>query len=130
MAFLQVLLRAVKPPPSAGLQIVPGLAEEKESSIFEAIDHANRVIALVMGRCIHVATALSDSSGLYIPLVAEAKRTGEILCHLWIDGFGKAANLRPTAWSPLLEIDLQFLEAMGASSRSATSRSTTSAFPN
>jgi uncharacterized protein len=98
-------------PPSAWLPIVWGVEEAGEEPVFETVDHANRVIALVMGHYNHVARALSDASGHYVPLIIEDKRTGEIMWELWIEGFEKATKLRPTAWLPLLDADLEISQA-------------------
>lgn len=99
-------------PPSVWLPVLWGFDESEEAPVFDTVEHANRVIALVMGHYNHVAAVLSDERSHYAPLIIEDKRTGEIMWELWIEGFEKAAKLRPTAWLPLLDADLEVSEAM------------------
>lgn len=98
--------------PSEWLPVVWGIEDDEETGVFENLEHANRVIALVMGHYNRVAKSLADGSGHYSPLIMEDSRTGEILWELWIEGFEKAAKLRPTAWLPLLDADIEVSEAM------------------
>ncbi len=99
-------------PPSEWLPVVWGIEDDEEAGVFETLDHANRVLALVMGHYNHIARSMSDGSRDYSPLITEDRRTGEILWELWIEGFERAAKLRPTAWLPLLDADLEVSEAM------------------
>jgi hypothetical protein len=83
--------------PGEWLPVVWGRTDD-ESSVFENLDHAQRVIPLVMGHYNHVAVTLSKTPENYRPLFAEDDRNGDILWEIWIEGFEKAMKLRPTAW--------------------------------
>jgi uncharacterized protein len=76
------------------------------------LEHANTVIALVMGHYNHVALTLSEAPDRYSPLFAEDDRNGDILWEIWMEGFERALEIRPTAWSPLLETDAEVSEAV------------------
>jgi uncharacterized protein len=91
--------------PGEWLPVVWGRTDENDAPVFENIEHANKVIALVMGHYNHVAVNLSKAPDRYSPLFAEDDRNGDILWEIWIEGFEKAMKLRPTAWLPLLEAD-------------------------
>jgi uncharacterized protein len=91
--------------PSEWLPVVWGLSEDEEGAIFDTLEHANKVIALVMGHYNHVAITLSENSDSYAPLFAVDKRNEDIIWEIWIEGFEKAAKLRPAAWLPLLDAD-------------------------
>jgi uncharacterized protein len=93
--------------PSEWLPVVWGLSEEAEAPIFETLDHANKVIALVMGHYNHVARMLSETPERYRPLLTKDERNGDIFWEFWIEGFEKAMKLRPAAWLPLLEADAE-----------------------
>ena len=92
-------------PPSDWLPVVWGLSGKEEAPIFDTLEHANKVIALVMGHYNHVAKTLFDAPDEYNPLFAKDERNDDILWELWIEGFDKAMQLRPDAWLPLLESD-------------------------
>lgn len=98
--------------PSEWLPVVWGLSGDEEAPIFETLEHANKVIALVMGHYNHVAKTLSEASDHYSPLFAEDQRNGDILWEIWIEGFEKAMKLRPAAWLPLLEADPETARAI------------------
>lgn len=93
--------------PSEWLSIVWGLEDNEDAPIFETLDHANKVIALVMGHYNHVARTLSEAPESYRPLFPKDDRNNEILWEIWIEGFEKAFKLRPAAWLPLLEADVE-----------------------
>lgn len=99
-------------PPSEWLPVILGIKDDKEARVFETLKHANSVIALVMEYFNYIAVSLSDGSDSYSPLITEDRRTGEILWELWIVGFEKATKLRPTAWLPLLDEDIEVSEAI------------------
>ena len=92
-------------PPSEWLPVVWGLSGEEESPVFDTLEHANKVIALVMGHYNHVAKTLFESPDEYRPLFATDERNDDIIWELWIEGFDKAMKLRPAAWLPLMEAD-------------------------
>jgi uncharacterized protein len=60
----------------------------------------------------NIAKKLFESPDRYAPLFAVDKRNGDILWELWIEGFEKAFKLRPTAWQPLLDADVNAAKAM------------------
>jgi len=98
--------------PSEWLSVVWGRTQENSAAVFEAVEHANKVITLVMGHYNHVAVTLSKTPDRYSPLFAEDDRNGDILWEIWIEGFEKAMKLRPTAWLPLLEADAEISDAV------------------
>jgi uncharacterized protein len=98
--------------PSEWLSVVWGRTEENSAAVFETVEHANKVISLVMGHYNHVAVTLSKTPHRYSPLFAEDDRNGDILWEIWIEGFEKAMKLRPTAWLPLLEADAEISDAV------------------
>jgi uncharacterized protein len=98
--------------PSEWLPVVWGRTDDKSAPVFENLEDANRVIALVMGHYNHVAVTLSKTPDRYSPRFAEDDRNGDILWELWIEGFEKAMKLRPTAWLPLLEADAEISDAV------------------
>ena len=95
--------------------IVPGdwlpLVWRDESAdqppVFEDLDHANRVLGLVMEHYNDVARTLMDNPDRYSPLFAIDKRNDDVLWELWIEGFDKAVALRPKAWTKLLDADVE-----------------------
>ncbi len=93
--------------PSEWLPIVWGLSDNEDAPVFETLEHANKVIALVMGHYNHIARMLSESPESYKPLFPIDERNDEILWEIWIEGFEKAMKLRPAAWLPLLEADAE-----------------------
>ncbi|CAJ0882817.1 hypothetical protein AMST5_03372 [freshwater sediment metagenome] len=98
--------------PGEWLPVVWGRTDEDSAPVFESIEHANKVVALVMGHYNHVAVNLSKTPDRYSPLFAEDDRNGDILWEIWIEGFDKAMKLRPTAWLPLLEADTEISDAV------------------
>jgi uncharacterized protein len=98
--------------PGDWLPVVWGRADDDNAPVFETVEHANKVITLVMGHYNHVAVTLSKTPDRYLPLFAEDDRNGEILWEIWIEGFEKAMQLRPTAWLPLLEADAEISDAV------------------
>jgi uncharacterized protein len=83
-----------------------------QQSVFEDIDHANRVLGLVMEYYNDVARTLMDSPDRYSPLFSIDKRNDDVLWELWIEGFEKAVALRPAAWEKLLDADVDTAAAM------------------
>jgi uncharacterized protein len=98
--------------PGEWLPVVWGRTEDKSAPVFQNLEHANKVIALVMGHYNHVAMTLSKTPDRYSPLFAEDDLNGDILWEIWIEGFEKAMKLRPTAWLPLLEADAETSDAV------------------
>lgn len=79
---------------------------------FDNLDHANRVLALVMEHYNSVARTLMERPDRYAPLFAVDKRNGDILWELWVEGFEKAVKLNPPAWQKLLGADADTAAAM------------------
>lgn len=79
---------------------------------FENVEHANRVLGLVMDRYNEVARTLMECPDSYSPLFPVDTRNNDILWELWIEGFEKAVALRPAAWKTLLDADGDTAAAM------------------
>jgi uncharacterized protein len=80
--------------------------------VFEDLDHANRVLGLVMEHYNNVARTLMERPDRYSPLFSVDTRNGDVLWELWIEGFEKAVALRPAAWKKLLDADVDTAAAM------------------
>jgi uncharacterized protein len=89
--------------PDEWLPIVWGLDEDDPQPAFTDLDHANRVLALVMRYYNDVALTLAERPERYDPLFAIDR--GEVLWEIWIEGFAEAVRLRPDSWSKLLDAD-------------------------
>jgi uncharacterized protein len=83
-----------------------------QQPVFENLDHANRLLGLVMEHYNNVARSLMERPGRYSPLFSVDTRNGDILWELWIKGFKKAVALRPAAWKTLLDADVDTAAAM------------------
>lgn len=79
---------------------------------FENLEHANRVLGLVMEHYNDVARTLMERPDRYSPLFSIDTRNNDILWELWIEGFEKAIALRPAAWKTLLDADGDTAAAM------------------
>lgn len=80
--------------------------------VFENLDHANRVLGLVVEHYNNVARTLTERPDRYSPLFSVDTRNGDVLWELWIEGFEKAVALRPAAWKKLLDADVDTAAAM------------------
>jgi uncharacterized protein len=83
-----------------------------QQPVFEGLDHANRVLGLVMEHYNNVARTLMECADRYSPLFSVDTRNGDVLWELWIEGFEKAVALRPAAWKKLLAADVDTAAAM------------------
>lgn len=83
-----------------------------QTPVFENLDHANRVLGLVMEHYNNVARTLTERPDRYSPLFSVDTRNGDLLWEFWIEGFKKAVALRPTAWKKLLDADADTAAAM------------------
>ena len=83
-----------------------------QQPVFENLDHANRVLGLVMEHYNNVARTLMERPDRYSPLFSVDTRNGDVLWELWIEGFEKAVALRPAAWKKLLDADVDTAAAM------------------
>lgn len=83
-----------------------------QQPVFEDLDHANRVLGLVMEHYNNVARTLMERPDRYSPLFSVDTRNGDILWELWIEGFEKAVALRQAAWTKLLDADVDTAAAM------------------
>lgn len=79
---------------------------------FDDLDHANRVLGLIMEYYNSVARTLMERPERYSPLFSVDTRNGDILWELWIEGFEKAVKLQPAAWQKLLNADVGTAAAM------------------
>jgi uncharacterized protein len=98
--------------PSEWLPIVWNRDSDDSQPAFDDLDHANRVLALVMEHYNNVARTLMEPPGRYSPVFAIDKRNNDILWELWIEGFEKAVALRPAAWKKLLDADVDTAAAI------------------
>jgi uncharacterized protein len=87
--------------------------DSADQPAFEDLDHANRVLGLVMEHYNNVARTLMERPDRYSPLFSVDTRNGDILWELWIEGFEKAVALRPAAWKKLLDADVDMLLLAG-----------------
>ena len=79
---------------------------------FNDLGHANQVLGLIMEHYNSVARTLMEHPDRYTPLFSVDTRNGDILWELWIEGFEKAAKLRPDVWQKLLNADADTAAAM------------------
>ena len=98
--------------PSDWLPVVWHEDSTDQQPVFENLDHANRVLGLVMEHYNSVARTLMERPDRYIPLFSVDTRNGDILWELWIEGFEKAVALRPAAWKKLFDADVDTAAAM------------------
>ena len=98
--------------PGEWLPIIWNRDSADQQAAFDDLDHANRVLGLVMEHYNDVARTLMERSGRYSPLFAIDKRNDDILWELWIEGFEKAIALRPASWKTLLDADVDTAAAM------------------
>src|ERR1700755_2059298 len=84
-----------------------------QQPVFEDLDHANRVLGLIMEHYNDVARTLMECPDRYSPLFSVDTRNGDILWELWIEGFEKAVALRPAAWKKLLDADVDTAGGVG-----------------
>lgn len=83
-----------------------------QQPVFENLEHANRVLGLVMEYYNGVARTLMDRPERYSPLFSVDSRNVDILWELWIEDFEKAVAPRPAAWNKLLDADVDTAAAM------------------
>jgi uncharacterized protein len=99
-------------PPSEWLPVVWGMTDDEAAPVFDTVAHMNEVLTLVMAHYDDMARKLFDKPERYAPFFAVDDRNGDVLWELWIEGFEKAVKLRPAAWRPLLDADLETAKAM------------------
>ena len=97
-------------PPSDWLPLVWN-SEGGSDPVFEDLAHANKVMGLVMEYYNQVALALFEQPDSYAPLFPVDTRNDDVIWEVWIEGFDKAAKLRPQAWLPLAAADTRTAEA-------------------
>jgi uncharacterized protein len=83
--------------PGEWLPIVWDRDNRDPQPAFDNLDHANRVLGLIMEHYNDIARALMERPDRYSPLFPVDQRNGDILWELWIEGFEKAVKLRPAA---------------------------------
>jgi uncharacterized protein len=99
-------------PPSEWLSVVWGQTADEAAPVFDTADHLNKVLTLVMAHYNDVAKRLFEKPESYAPYFAIDDRNGDVLWELWIEGFEKAVKLRPAAWRPLLDANVETAKAM------------------
>ena len=97
-------------PPSDWLPLVWN-SEGSSDPVFKDLAHANKVMGLVMEYYNQVALALFEQPDSYAPLFPVDTRNDDVIWEVWIEGFDKAAKLRPQAWLPLVAADTRTAEA-------------------
>ena len=97
-------------PPSDWLPLVWN-SEGSSDPVFKDLAHANKVMGLVMEYYNQVALALFEQPDSYAPLFPVDTRNDDVIWEVWIEGFDKAAKLRPQAWLPLVAADTRIAEA-------------------
>ena len=97
-------------PPSDWLPLVWN-SEGSSDPVFKNLAHANKVMGLVMEYYNQVALALFEQPDSYAPLFPVDTRNDDVIWEVWIEGFDKAAKLRPQAWLPLAAADTRTAEA-------------------
>ncbi len=110
MAGLLVCPDLIKP--GEWLPIVWNRDGEESQPVFADLDHANKVLGLIMEHYNGIARTLMENPGRYRPLFPIDERNGDILWELWVEGFDKAVKLRPTVWQNLLNADAETAAAM------------------
>lgn len=98
--------------PGEWLPIVWDRDNRDPQPAFDNLDHANRVLGLIMEHYNDIARALMERPDRYSPLFPIDQRNGDILWELWIEGFEKAVKLRPAASQKLLATDADTATAM------------------
>ena len=98
--------------PGEWLPIIWNRDGGEEQPTFDNLDHANRVLGLVMEHYNGVARTLMERPDRYSPLFSVDTRNGDILWELWIEGFETAVGLRSEAWQRLLNADAETAAAM------------------
>jgi yecA family protein len=98
--------------PNDWLPVVWQVDSSDQQSVFENLDHASRVLDLVMEHYNSVARTLMEHPDRYSPLFSVDVRNDDILWEVWIEGFERAFALRPTAWNSLLDADVDTAAAM------------------
>ncbi|MGE5159706.1 MAG: UPF0149 family protein [Gemmatimonas sp.] len=111
IAGLSVCPELIKP--GEWLPVVWGLDKENGQSAFDDLDHANRVLKLVMDYYNDVVLTLMRNTERYRPLFPIDRRNGDILWEIWIEGFAEAVRLRPAAWKKLLDAGDETAIAIG-----------------
>src|SRR5579872_1210371 len=98
--------------PSDWLPVVWHVDSSDQQPVFENLDHANRVLDLVMEHYNSVARTLMERPDRYSPLFSVDTRNDDILWELWIEGFERAVGLRPEAWQNILNANAATATAM------------------
>jgi uncharacterized protein len=86
-------------PPSRWMPHVWSIAGDgKHEPIFEDIDHANKILRLIMDHYNSIARSLLPDSGPYEPVFAYDERSDDVIWELWAEGFERALKLDPVSW--------------------------------
>lgn len=71
--------------------------------VFNDLDHANKILGLIMDHYNSIALSLLPNSGPYEPLFAVDTRNDEVLWEIWAEGFNRAVGLSPATWLTIIE---------------------------
>ena len=91
--------------PSDWLPLVWGASDDDEGPVFDAEDDIQSLVSGIMAHYNAVADTLHSRPGKFRPIYDVDDVNGEVVWELWADGFTRAVNLRPDAWSGLLQAD-------------------------
>jgi uncharacterized protein len=98
--------------PHEWLPRVWGDAEDGEGPVFESKAQLDSIFSRIMAHFNDVADTLHRRPGRYQPIFDIDKQHDEILWETWAHGFMIAVNLRPDAWSELLQADDDYSSAL------------------
>ena len=98
--------------PREWLPLVWGGETLADGPVFESLDDLNAIISRLTAHYNAVANILHDHPGKYNPIYDVDEETGELNWEGWADGFTRAINLRPDAWSELLQADDDYTTAL------------------
>ena len=91
--------------PHEWLARVWGETEDGEGPVFDSQAQVESVMAGVMAHYNAIADTLHSRPGAYEPVFDVDDINGDILWETWAHGFAVAVDLRPDAWSELLQAD-------------------------
>lgn len=97
---------------SEWMPMVWGAPPGDQERIFDDEGQAERLFRLVLEHCNGTAALLEQQPEAYEPIIDTDEPSGEILWEVWIDGFETAMMLRPEAWVPLIDAEVEASHAL------------------
>jgi len=90
--------------PGQWLPLVWGqTGSEDDAAAFTDMAELQALLDDVMAHYNALATAFSQGTKRYTPILEDDPRTQEILWEIWAAGFGRAVDLRPASWTAIAE---------------------------